>query len=125
MNWWYWTWVLYSATIAAILRGLYLFGRAPARIRRWYSAVQEAQAAAVAAARGRHHLWGMSMPPPEGFWRTTGLTNILYIAPDMGLAWKCMRSPRVGAWTETYFGFRKRDYDRTWSLRGWRRRHSH
>src|SRR5712671_1229790 len=92
MNWWYWTWVLYSATIVAILRGLYssdaplrAYGDGIARSRR--------RKRLQSPRRGPASPAGMSMPPPEGFWRTTASTNILCTAPDMGSAWKCTRSP--------------------------------
>src|SRR6266852_6100115 len=35
---------------------------------------------------------GMSMPPPEGFWRVTGLTIISCTAPDTDSGWKCTKT---------------------------------
>src|SRR5260370_1324963 len=81
MNWWYWTWVLYSATIAAILRGLSLwgvllrvFGDGIARSRK-RKRLQWPQP-------GRAPVQGMSMLLPERFWPVTGSHTILWNAPD-------------------------------------------
>jgi hypothetical protein len=43
--------------------------------------------------RGRASTVGMSMPPPEGFWRVTGSTNISCTAPDTDSGWKCTKTP--------------------------------
>src|SRR6267154_3034851 len=92
MNWWYWTWVLYSATIVAILRGQY---SSDARLRAYGDGIARSmrRRLLLSLRRGLASPVGMSMLPPEGFWRTTGSTNILCTAPDMGSASKCTRSP--------------------------------
>src|SRR5260370_9231742 len=93
MNWWYWTWVLYSATIAAILRGLSLwgvllrvFGDGIARSRK-RKRLQWPQP-------GRAPVPGMSMLLPERFWPVTGPAIILCTAPDTDPDLGCMKTPR-------------------------------
>src|SRR5713226_101997 len=91
MNWWYWTWVLYSATIVAILRGLSLWG-----------VLLRAFDDGIARFRKRRRLqWpqprrapfqGMLMPQPERFWPVTGSTIISCTAPDTDLDWKCTKT---------------------------------
>src|SRR6266404_5317767 len=92
MNWWYWTWVLYSATIAAILRGLSLwgvllrvFGDGIARSRK-RKRLQWPQP-------GRAPVQGMSMLLPERFWRVTGSTIISCTAPDTDSDLRCTKTP--------------------------------
>src|SRR5258708_40270536 len=93
MNWWYWTWVLYSATIAAILRGLSLwgvllrvFGDGIARSRK-RKRLQWPQP-------GRAPVQGMSMLLPERFWRVTGSALIFCKAPGTGPGLGGNKTPR-------------------------------
>src|ERR1700693_1770572 len=88
MNWWYWTWVLYSRTIAAILRAPSL-SDAPLRAYGDGIARSRKRRRPLSRQRGPASVAGMSMPPPEGFWRVTGLTNISCTAPDTDSGWKC------------------------------------
>src|SRR5258706_14236068 len=92
MNWWYWTWVLYSATIAAILRGLY---SSDARLRAYGDGMGRSRRRRRLRSPRRRPASrvGMSMPPPEGFWDITVFANLYVTATDLGLALKSILRP--------------------------------
>src|SRR5215470_3025044 len=92
MNWWYWTWVLYSATIAATLRARFFWGE---------RLLASGDGIGQFKKRKRLRLppWGLASDAvtwtgqPGTFWRATVWTATSCIAPVMAWASKYTRIP--------------------------------
>ena len=74
-----------------ITRTFYL-GRAPARIRGWYRAVQEAQIAAIAAVRAGAGCGEVDAAAGR-FWRVIAWTGTSFTARDTAWVWKYTKPP--------------------------------
>ena len=107
-----------------ITRTVYV-GKAPARVRVWYQAVLEAQAAAIAERCRPGQAAEMWTQRPGGFWQAHRLDQYFVHSTGHGLGLEVHEDPRLAKGQKTLLDLGKRSYDRTGSVRGRGWGHSH